>query len=51
LTLTEIAPGIDLTHDILEQMAFKPIVSSNLKMMDEAVFSNVGLSLEERFAK
>jgi len=38
LTLTEIAPGVDLETDILARMDFKPIISANLKMMDERIF-------------
>jgi propionate CoA-transferase len=38
LTITEIAPGIDLEKDIFAHMGFKPNVSGNLKLMDERVF-------------
>ncbi|KJY82946.1 3-oxoacid CoA-transferase [Vibrio galatheae] len=38
LELTEIAPGIDLQRDILQQMTFDPVVSSSLKIMDSAIF-------------
>ena len=38
VTLTEIAPGIDLEKDILSQMHFKPIISKDLKVMDERIF-------------
>lgn len=38
IELTEIAPGADLVRDILEQMDFKPLVSKNLKLMDERIF-------------
>ena len=36
--LIEIAPGIDLEKDVLNQMEFKPIVSKDLKVMDEKIF-------------
>lgn len=36
--LTEIAPGIDLQRDVLDKMAFKPIISKELKCMDERIF-------------
>lgn len=36
--LIEIAPGIDLQKDILDLMDFKPIVSDNLKLMDQRIF-------------
>ena len=38
LTLTEIAPGIDLDKDILGQMEFKPVIADNLKLMDDRLF-------------
>ncbi len=39
LLLTEIAPpGVDLEKDILAHMEFKPLVSDNLKQMDERIF-------------
>ena len=38
LTLIEIAPGIDLEKDVLDQMGFRPEVSPNLKTMDPALF-------------
>lgn len=34
----EIAPGIDLENDVLEQMAFTPVVAKDLKVMDKAYF-------------
>jgi propionate CoA-transferase len=37
LLLTEVAPGIDLEKDILNQMAFRPIIASDLKEMDTRV--------------
>jgi propionate CoA-transferase len=38
LTLTEIAPGVDLERDILGMMDFKPMLSPQLKIMDEEMF-------------
>jgi propionate CoA-transferase len=38
LELIEIAPGIDLEHDILAQMQFRPDVSPALKEMDARIF-------------
>ncbi|MCX7781905.1 MAG: acyl CoA:acetate/3-ketoacid CoA transferase, partial [Negativicutes bacterium] len=38
MTLIEIAPGIDLEKDILALMDFKPIISPDLKTMDERIF-------------
>ena len=38
LLLTEIAPGVDLQKDILDQMEFAPIVDKNLKQMPAEIF-------------
>lgn len=38
LLLEEIAPGINLEKDILDNMDFKPIISPELKLMDENMF-------------
>ena len=38
LELIEIAPGVDVERDILSQMAFEPIVSSDLRPMSLAIF-------------
>lgn len=46
LELIEIAPGIDLQRDIIEQMEFKPIISENLKNMDIRIFKNEKMNLK-----
>lgn len=38
LILTEIAPGVDINKDILEQMEFEVEISSDLKVMDKSIF-------------
>jgi len=38
LTLIEIAPGVDLQKDILEQMEFEPKISPDLKQMPPEIF-------------
>ena len=38
VTLVEIAPGIDMKKDILEQMGFTPEISSDLQLMDAGIF-------------
>lgn len=47
LTLTEIAPGVDLHMDILAQMEFMPLIAKDLKEMDETIFMDrpMGLNL------
>ncbi|NTV69884.1 MAG: acyl CoA:acetate/3-ketoacid CoA transferase [Azonexaceae bacterium] len=38
LELTEIAPGVDLQKDILDRMAFRPIINGTPALMDERIF-------------
>ena len=50
MTITEIAPGIDLEKDILALMDFKPEIAKDLKLMDAGIFSekwgNLGPAFE-----
>jgi propionate CoA-transferase len=50
LTLTEIAPGLDLEADVLAHMWFRPRISSTLLEMDKRLFldSRMGLQLTGR---
>jgi propionate CoA-transferase len=47
VVLTEIAPGVDLEKDILAYMDFKPVISKDLKLMDERIFkpAKVGIKI------
>ena len=38
VTLIEIAPGIDLQTQVLDQMEFMPMIADDLKLMDERIF-------------
>ncbi|MGN1141301.1 MAG: acyl CoA:acetate/3-ketoacid CoA transferase [Oliverpabstia sp.] len=42
IVLTEIAPGIDLQTQVLDLMEFKPIINSELKTMNPALFNESG---------
>lgn len=46
IMLTEIAPNIDLEKDILNQMEFKPLISDDLKIMDEKIFKEEKMNLK-----
>jgi propionate CoA-transferase len=47
IKLIEIAPGVELEKDILNQMAFRPIIGDPLKVMDEKIFrpEKVGIKI------
>jgi propionate CoA-transferase len=47
LLLTEIAPGVDLEKDVLGQMAFRPKVAPDLKLMDARIFRAERMGLAE----
>ena len=49
LELTEIAPGIDIEKDIIDKMSFKPVISKNLKLMDERIFRNEKMNIGKNF--
>lgn len=46
LVLIEIAPGVDLDKDVLSQMAFRPLISQNLKTMDARIFRQETMGLQ-----
>jgi len=45
LEVVEIAPGVDLQRDILDQMEFRPAVSSMLKKMDSRIYRPESMGL------
>jgi propionate CoA-transferase len=51
LTLTEIAPGVDLQTDVLDLMDFTPRLAPDLKRMDSRLFTDVLLGLKAQFDK
>ena len=50
LVLTEIAPGVDLQKDILDQMEFEPVIAEDLKTMNEKLFFEANFGLKELLA-
>ncbi|WP_018924884.1 acyl CoA:acetate/3-ketoacid CoA transferase [Salsuginibacillus kocurii] len=51
LVLTEIAPGVELQKDVLDQMECKCEVSKDLKEMDASIFMEEKMGFEETFYK
>lgn len=47
LILKEIAPGVKLREDILDQMEFEPIIDKNVKTMPQAIFEDRPLHLSK----
>ncbi len=47
LELVEIAPGLNLDHDILAMMDFLPTISSSLKLMDSRIFGDQPMNIRE----
>jgi propionate CoA-transferase len=59
LELIEIAPGVDLEHDLLARMDFSPVIRETPRLMDERIFRHepiglrealLGIPLEQRFS-
>lgn len=48
LELIEIAPGVDLKKDILDQMEFTPVIREPLRLMDSAIFCRGLMKLRQR---
>ena len=47
LTLTEIAPGVDLEKDVLAHMEFKPTIAKDMKLMDARLFKDEIMGLKK----
>jgi propionate CoA-transferase len=50
MELVEIAPGVELTRDILERLEFQPIVRSP-KPMDARIFRDGPIGLREELLR
>ncbi|MCT4633410.1 MAG: 3-oxoacid CoA-transferase [Firmicutes bacterium] len=46
IELIEIAPGVDMQKDILDQMEFIPKISDDLKIMDKRIFFDEKMNIE-----
>lgn len=49
LVLEEIAPGIDVEKDVLSLMSSRPIISSELRVMDSRIFNRDLMKLEKTY--
>lgn len=47
LVLTEVAPGINVEKDILQQMEFMPTISKDLVEMDSRIFEEKPMGLNK----
>jgi propionate CoA-transferase len=47
LELVEVAPGVDIERDILQQMAFEPVIKTPPLLMDERIFRPGPMGLRE----
>lgn len=47
MKLMEIAPGVDLQKDILEKMAFMPIIEGQPALMDARIYGDCPMNLKE----
>lgn len=48
LQLIELAPGVDLQKEVLDQMDFVPAISRDLQTMDSDLFGQASMGLRER---
>ena len=51
LTLVEVAPGIDIERDILNQMEYKPLIAPHLKEMPACLFNEGKMGLSDMWRK
>jgi propionate CoA-transferase len=49
LTLTEIAPGVDLQGDVLAHMEFRPHIAPDLRQMEPLLFGDPPMGLAQQF--
>ena len=48
LELVEVAPGIDIDRDIIQQMEFKPIINMEPRMMNAAIYTEGLMDMKKR---
>ena len=45
--LTEVAPGIDIKTQVIDQMGFEPKIDGEVKVMDERIFKDELMGLKK----
>lgn len=50
VTLIEIADGLDVQHDVIDQMGFKPAVADDLRSIDPRVYGTAAIGLGQEYA-
>jgi propionate CoA-transferase len=48
IELLEVAPGLDVQHDILDHMLFSPVIERPPRLMDAAIFDDTPMGLRAR---
>lgn len=51
LVLIEVAPGIDVEHDVLDRMGFRPRIADDLRLMDARLYEKGPMGLAATFGK
>ena len=51
LELVEVAPGIDIERDIVEQMEFAPVIKEKPRLMDERIFRDEPMGLRDELLR
>jgi propionate CoA-transferase len=50
VTLTEIAPGLDLKRDVLDEMEFVPHIAPDMRLMDERIFFDEKMGIHDEIS-
>jgi len=51
IELAEVAPGLDVEKDIIQQMGFRPRISNDFRIMDERIFRPEKMGLRKELLK
>ena len=51
MELIELAPGVELERDVLDQMGFRPRLAAEIKLMDARIFQDAPMGLNAQFER